>query len=77
MMSLQFNYRDGNGDFQGIELISYTDISDKFEAPKNVLSSQMWDDITVRAYYYSDCSCSQYSYSPTKYILKCFNLVSC
>lgn len=51
-MSLQFNYRDGNGDFQGIELISYTDISDKFEAPKNVLASQMWPDITVRAYYY-------------------------
>lgn len=51
-MSLQFNYRDGNGDFQGIELISYTDISDKFEAPKNVLVSQMWSDITVRAYYY-------------------------
>ena len=51
-MSLQFSYRDDNGDFQGIELISYTDISDKFEAPKNVLASQMWPDITVRAYYY-------------------------
>ena len=50
-MSLQFNYRDGNGDFQGIELISYADISDKFAAPKNILTSQMWPDIAVTATY--------------------------
>lgn len=51
-MSLQFNYRDGNGDFQGIELVSSDDIADKFAAPKNVLTSQMWNDITVRATYF-------------------------
>lgn len=51
-MSLQFNYREDSGEFQGIQLVTSDDIADKFEAPKNVLASQMWDDINVRAYYY-------------------------
>lgn len=51
-MSLQFNYREDSGEFQGIQLVTSDDIADKFEAPKNVLSSQMWNDIKVRAYYY-------------------------
>ena len=52
MMSLQFSYRDDNGDFQGIELVSSDDIADKFAAPKNVLTSQTWNDITVKATYF-------------------------
>lgn len=51
-MSLQFNYREDSGEFQGIQLVTSDDIADKFEAPKNVLSSQMWNDIKIRAYYY-------------------------
>ena len=52
MMSLQFSYRDDNGDFQGIELVSSDDIADKFAAPKNILTSQQWDDIKVTATYF-------------------------
>lgn len=51
-MSLQFSYRDDNGDFQGIQLVSSDDIADKFAAPKNILASQMWPDIAVTATYY-------------------------
>lgn len=51
-MSLQFSYRDDNGDFQGIQLVSSDDIADKFAAPKNVLQSQTWPDITVTATYF-------------------------
>lgn len=51
-MSLQFSYRDDNGDFQGIELVSSDDIADKFAAPKNVLTSQQWDDIDVTTTYF-------------------------
>lgn len=51
-MSLQFSYRDDNGDFQGIELVSSDDIADKFAAPKNVLASQTWSDIAVTATYF-------------------------
>ena len=52
MMSLQFSYRDDNGDFQGIELVSSDDIANKFAAPKNVLASQTWPDITITATYF-------------------------
>lgn len=51
-MSLQFSYRDDNGDFQGIELVSSDDIADKFAAPKNILASQQWNDINVTATYF-------------------------
>lgn len=51
-MSLQFSYRDDNGDFQGIELVSSDDIADKFAAPKNVLISQQWNDIDITATYF-------------------------
>ena len=51
-MSLQFSYRDDNGDFQGIELVSSDDIADKFAAPKNILTSQQWNDISVTATYF-------------------------
>lgn len=51
-MSLQFSYRDDNGDFQGIELVSSDDIADKFAAPKNILASQQWNDIKVTATYF-------------------------
>lgn len=51
-MSLQFSYRDDNGDFQGIQLVSSDDIADKFAAPKNVLTSQQWNDIDVTATYF-------------------------
>ena len=51
-MSLQFSYRDDNGDFQGIELVSSDDIADKFAAPKNILVSQQWNDIKVTATYF-------------------------
>ena len=51
-MSLQFSYRDDNGDFQGIQLVSSDDIADKFAAPKNVLTSQQWNDIAVTATYF-------------------------
>ena len=51
-MSLQFSYRDDNGDFQGIELVSSDDIADKFAAPKNILTSQQWNDINVTATYF-------------------------
>lgn len=51
-MSLQFSYRDDNGDFQGIQLVSSDDIADKFAAPKNILASQTWPDIAVTATYF-------------------------
>ena len=51
-MSLQFSYRDDNGDFQGIQLVSSDDIADKFAAPKNILTSQQWNDINVTATYF-------------------------
>lgn len=51
-MSLQFSYRDDNGDFQGIELVSSDDIADKFTVPKNVLTFQTWNDIDVTATYF-------------------------
>lgn len=51
-MSLQFSYRDDNGDFQGIQLVSSDDIADKFAVPKNVLASQTWSDIIVTATYF-------------------------
>lgn len=51
-MSLQFSYRDDNGDFQGIQLVSSDDIADKFAAPKNILTSQQWNDIKVTATYF-------------------------
>ena len=51
-MSLQFSYRNDNGDFQGIQLVSSDDIADKFAAPKNILTSQQWNDINVTATYF-------------------------